>query len=81
VKVEEDKETPDLLSFLIIFICGISHAGVNYSTNPAVNLTGVLYFGIFFKKLYLLYIGIEGVYFIFIANIVNVREIPLISHS
>jgi hypothetical protein len=60
VKVEENKETPDL-SFPIRFVCGISHAGVNYSTNPAVNLAGVLYFGIFFKKLYLLYIGTEEV--------------------
>jgi hypothetical protein len=33
------------------------------STNPtnlSPNLAGVLYFGIFFKKLYLLYIGMEG---------------------
>jgi hypothetical protein len=40
----------------------------NMSTNPtnlSPNLAGVLYFGIFFKKLYLLYIGTEGVYFIF----------------
>jgi hypothetical protein len=61
VKVEENKETLNLISFPIRFACGISHAGVNYSTNPAVNLPGVLYFGIFFKKLYLLYIGTEGV--------------------
>jgi hypothetical protein len=61
VKVEENKETLDLLSFPIRFICGISYAGVNYSTNLAVKLAGVLYFGIFFKKLYLLYIGTEGV--------------------
>jgi hypothetical protein len=61
VKVEENKETPDLLSFPIRFVCGISHAGVNYSTNPMVNFAEVLYFGIFFKKLYLLYIGTEGV--------------------
>jgi hypothetical protein len=34
------------------------------STNPTIlspNLAGVLYFGFFFKKLYLLYIGTEGV--------------------
>jgi hypothetical protein len=61
VKVEVNNETPDLLSFLIRFVCGISYTGVNYSTNPAVNLARVLYFGIFFKKLYLLYIGTEGV--------------------
>jgi hypothetical protein len=61
VKVEENKETPDLLSFPIRFFCIISHAGVNYSTNLAVNLAGVLYFGIFFRKLYLIYIGTEGV--------------------
>jgi hypothetical protein len=61
VKVEENKETLNLISFPIRFTCGISHAGVNYSTNPAINLSGVLYSGIFFKKLYLLYIGTEGV--------------------
>jgi hypothetical protein len=61
VKVEKNKKTPDLLFFPIIFVCGISYAGVNYSTNPAVNKARVLYFGIFFKKLYLLYIGTEGV--------------------
>jgi hypothetical protein len=61
VKVEVNNETPDLLSFPIRFVCGISHAGVNYSTNPAINLAGVLYFGIFLEKLYLLYIGTEGV--------------------
>jgi hypothetical protein len=61
MKVEENKETPNLLSFPIRFVCGISHAGVNYSTNLAINLAGVLYFGIFFKKLYLLYIGTEKV--------------------
>jgi hypothetical protein len=34
-------------------------------TNPiniSSNLVGVLYFGIFFKKLYLQYIGTEGVF-------------------
>jgi hypothetical protein len=36
IKVEVNNETPDLLFFLIRFVCGISHAGVNYSTNPAV---------------------------------------------
>jgi hypothetical protein len=61
VKVEENKETPDLLSFLIRFICGIPHAGANYSKNLVVNLAGVLYFGFFFIKLYLPYIGTEGV--------------------
>jgi hypothetical protein len=61
VKVEENTETPNLLSFPIRFVCGISHMGVNYSTNLAINLTGVLYFGIFLKKLYLLYIGTDGV--------------------
>jgi hypothetical protein len=61
VKVEVNNETPDLLSFPIRFVCRISHAGVNYSTDPAVNLSGVLYFRIFLKKLYLLYIGTEGV--------------------
>jgi hypothetical protein len=66
VKVEENKETSDLLSFPIRFVYGISHAGVNYSTNPTVNLARVLYFGIFFKKLYLLYIGMEGVYDIYL---------------
>jgi hypothetical protein len=30
-------------------------------TNLSPNLAGVLYFGIVFKKLYLLYIGTEGV--------------------
>jgi hypothetical protein len=93
MKVEENKETPDLLSFPIRFLCGISqqirkisprirfvcgktptsisnrlpnlgdcmrwlknnHAGVNYSTNSAVNFAGVLYFGIFYKK-YISYI-------------------------
>jgi hypothetical protein len=30
-------------------------------TNPSPNLAGVLYFEFFFKKLYLLYIGTEGV--------------------
>jgi hypothetical protein len=62
--MEENKETTDLLSLLIRFVCGISHEGVNYSTNLAIDLIGVLYFGIFFKKLYLLYIGTEGVSFI-----------------
>jgi hypothetical protein len=57
MKVEENKETPDLLSLPIRFVCEILHGRVNCSTNLAVNLTGVLYFGIFFKKLYLLYIG------------------------
>jgi hypothetical protein len=28
----------------------IYHAGMNYSTNPSVNLARVLYFGIFIKK-------------------------------
>jgi hypothetical protein len=35
------------------------------STNPinlSPNLAGVLYFGVFYKKLYLLYIGTEGVF-------------------
>jgi hypothetical protein len=50
VKVEENKETLDLLSFPIRFICGISYAGVNYSTNLAVKLAGVLYFEFFLKK-------------------------------
>jgi hypothetical protein len=62
VKVQENKETPDLLSLPIRIFCEISHVGVNYSTNPTVNLAGVLYFRIFFKKLYLLYIGMEGVF-------------------
>jgi hypothetical protein len=34
------------------------------STNPtnlSPNLAGVLYFGFFLKKLYLLYIGMEGI--------------------
>jgi hypothetical protein len=61
VKVEENKETPNLLSLSIRFVCEISHAGVNYSTNPAVNLAGVLYFEVLFKKLYLLYVETEGV--------------------
>jgi hypothetical protein len=61
VKVEINNETPDLLSFPIRIFCGISHVGVNYSTNLAINLAGVLYFGIFLEKLYLLYIGTEGV--------------------
>jgi hypothetical protein len=44
------------------------------STNPtniSSNLAEVLYFGIFFKKLYLLYIGTEGVYAnkIFLLNL------------
>jgi hypothetical protein len=60
VKVEENKKTSDLLSLPIRCVCGISHAGVNYSTIPAVNL-GVLYFRIFLRKLYLLYIGTEEV--------------------
>jgi hypothetical protein len=67
VKVEENKDTPDLLSFQNRFVCGISHEGVNYSRNPAVNLARVLYFGIFFKKLYLLYIGTEGVYILYVG--------------
>jgi hypothetical protein len=50
VKVEENKETPDLLSLPIRFVCGISHARLNYSTIPAVNL-GVLYFRIFLKNI------------------------------
>jgi hypothetical protein len=54
MKVEENKETPDLLSIPLRFVCGISHVGVNFSTNSALNLARVLYFGIFFKKLYLL---------------------------
>jgi hypothetical protein len=54
MKVDENKESPDLLSFPLRFVCGLSHAGVNYSTNSALNLVRVLYFGIFFKKLYLL---------------------------
>jgi hypothetical protein len=54
MKVEENKETPDLFSFPLRFVCGISHAGVNYSTNSALNLARLLYFEIFFKKLYLL---------------------------
>jgi hypothetical protein len=61
VKVKENKEPLDLLSLLMRFVCGIAHAGVNCSTNLAVNLVEDLYFGIFFKKLYLLYIGTEGV--------------------
>jgi hypothetical protein len=61
VKVEIKNENPHFLSFLIRFVCEISHAGVNYSTNPMVNLTGVLYFGIFIKTLYLLYIETGGV--------------------
>jgi hypothetical protein len=47
-----------------IYLWNIStnnYAGVNYSTNPVVNLAEVLYFRIFFKKLYLLYIGTERV--------------------
>jgi hypothetical protein len=54
MKVEVNNETPNLLSFLIRFVCGISHAGVNY-TNPAVNLGGVLYFGIFLKNIPFIY--------------------------
>jgi hypothetical protein len=50
VKVQENKETPDLLSLPIRIFCEISHVGVNYSTNLTVNLAGVLYFRIFFKK-------------------------------
>jgi hypothetical protein len=61
VKVEVNNKTLDLFSFLIKFVCRISYMGVNYSINLAVNLAGVLYFGIFLKKLYLLYIGMEGV--------------------
>jgi hypothetical protein len=61
VKVEKNNKTLDFLSFQNRFVCGISHAGVNYLTNLAINLARVLYFGIFFKKLYLLYIGTEGV--------------------
>jgi hypothetical protein len=33
MKVDENKETPDLLSFPLRFVCGLSHEGVNYSTN------------------------------------------------
>jgi hypothetical protein len=73
VEVEKNMETPDLVSLPIrFFVWNISTnptnlspdhlCGVNYSTNPAANLGGVLYFGIFFKKLYLLYIGTEGVH-------------------
>jgi hypothetical protein len=61
VKVEVNNETLDLFSFPIRFVCRISHVGVNYSINLAVNLARVLYFGIFLKKLYLLYLGTEGV--------------------
>jgi hypothetical protein len=58
VKVEENKETSDLLSLPIrFFVWTIS----TNPTNLSLNLAGVLYFGIFFKKLYLLYIGTEGV--------------------
>jgi hypothetical protein len=51
MKVEENKETPDLLSLLVRIVCRIAYVGVNYSTNPAVNLAGVLYFGIFLKNI------------------------------
>jgi hypothetical protein len=77
VKVEKNKETPDLLSFPIRFVCGISHTGVNYSTNPVVNLVKVLYFGIFFKKLYLLYIETEGVLLKAVAQAILVYAISI----
>jgi hypothetical protein len=58
VKVEENKETLDLISLQIrVFLWNMSRN----PTNLSPNLAGVLYFGIFFKKLYFLYIGTEGV--------------------
>jgi hypothetical protein len=50
MKMEKNKETPDLLFLPVRFLCGISYGGVNYSTNPAVHLAGFLYFKIFFKN-------------------------------
>jgi hypothetical protein len=73
----ENKKTPDLLSFPIRFVCGISHTGVNYSTNPVVNFVKVLYFGIFFKKLYLLYIETEGVLLKTVAQAILVYAISI----
>jgi hypothetical protein len=62
VKVKENKETLNLLSLLIKFVCEISHVADNYSTNLAVNLAGVLYFGIFLKNYTsYIYIGMVGV--------------------
>jgi hypothetical protein len=61
VKVEENKETPEFLSLPIKFVCGISHAKVNYFTNSAVNLQESYILEFSLKKLYLLYIGMEGV--------------------
>jgi hypothetical protein len=48
--VKKNKETPNLLSLLIKFVCEISYVADNYSTNLAVNLAEVVYFGNLFKN-------------------------------
>jgi hypothetical protein len=81
VKVEENKETPDLLSLPIIYVCGIAHARVNCSRNPTVNLVEVLYFGIFFKNLRLLYIGMKGVFFYYSLSYIQFCGSEMCEHT
>jgi hypothetical protein len=62
MKVEENRKLPISYLFRSYFFVEYVMRESTTPQNPAVNLVRVLYFGIFFKKLYLLYIGMEGVH-------------------